>query len=337
MYKFLILSISILSLSCTSNRLFYSIKDHDRGRTYNLLRENPELLNTRDIRGNTPLHYAILADDEELIAKFIRDGKDINARNNIGFAAVHYAAETQNLFALELLKKAGASFDVLGDPGFSPLSIAIFNNAIYAVKFLVEKAKMSPNGMAREVEVPLVLAIQLNNLEIARYLIESGVSTDAKSNKGITPFFVAAGKDDIPFLEYLMSKGFPIDVPSTQGYTALNYSILLGKFQISDFLLEKQANPNLANYRGLNSVLIACMGGSLPILENVVRHGGKLSSVDKEGKTALHYAAFNGNEDLIKFLLNKGADKLAKDASNRTPYNIAEERGNTNILPLLKI
>jgi ankyrin repeat protein len=63
-------------------------------------------------------------DPIEVIKLFIQAGADVNAANDLGFTAMHYAAQTGRTQIVELLAANGAKLDVKNKAGKTPLDLA---------------------------------------------------------------------------------------------------------------------------------------------------------------------------------------------------------------------
>jgi uncharacterized protein len=80
-----------------------------------------------DRAGRTPLHYAALAGDIDLVRVLIRD-HDVSARDRDGFTPLHFAAQGSHADVVVVLVAAGASVDAQDRWGDTPLSRAVFNS-----------------------------------------------------------------------------------------------------------------------------------------------------------------------------------------------------------------
>lgn len=83
----------------------------------------PEL----DRAGRSPLHYAALHGDAELVAALIADGADVHLADSNGFTPLHFAAQAQRDAVARVLLAAGAPVDAQDQYGKTPLSVALFH------------------------------------------------------------------------------------------------------------------------------------------------------------------------------------------------------------------
>jgi ankyrin repeat protein len=63
----------------------------------------PILVDTRDDRGLTPLHYAILYRHAESVAELIKHGANVNLKNDYGSTPLHMASKIGHLEIVEIL------------------------------------------------------------------------------------------------------------------------------------------------------------------------------------------------------------------------------------------
>lgn len=71
--------------------------------------DNGADVNAADLKGETPIFYAVRAKNEQLIKNLIAKGADINARNNKGESVLFYAAENDDRKMTKFLLDNGAS------------------------------------------------------------------------------------------------------------------------------------------------------------------------------------------------------------------------------------
>ena len=84
-----------------------------------MLGANP---NTLDRRGNTPLHWAAYAGENECLRYLISVGGDVNKKGEEGLTPLHHAVEGLHEMAVEVLLNAGADRNIKNEdmPAKSP-------------------------------------------------------------------------------------------------------------------------------------------------------------------------------------------------------------------------
>ena len=75
----------------------------------------------------------------EDVEYFIKQGSDVNAKNESGITPLWGAVRQNNLEIVKLLVENGADFITKDEAGMTPLSIAMFRNSFEIVRFFIEK------------------------------------------------------------------------------------------------------------------------------------------------------------------------------------------------------
>ena len=80
------------------------------------------------------------------------------------------------------------------------------------VKTVVDNfIELSLEDKTKEGDTPLMLAVLANNIEIAKYLLDSGTNINARENEGSTPLLAAAANGFVDLLIFLIDSGANID------------------------------------------------------------------------------------------------------------------------------
>jgi ankyrin repeat protein len=88
----------------------------------------PITVATRGASGDTPLHAALWARDDEAAQALLRAGADVNAEGEERYTPLHVAVAQNNVaLVLDLLKR-GASWDVVSELGSSPRQTALLSD-----------------------------------------------------------------------------------------------------------------------------------------------------------------------------------------------------------------
>ena len=89
-----------------------------------MLKKQPKLVQQRDPRGSTPLHYAARAGRADLIAVYLYFGLKVDAINYYHWTPLHEAAHRGHRATVQYLISRGASCAILNDEGHSALQLA---------------------------------------------------------------------------------------------------------------------------------------------------------------------------------------------------------------------
>lgn len=93
-------------------------------------------VNQRGIFGNTLLKVAVVWGDIEAVGVLLDADADIDAKNEDGYTALHWAASLGHQEIAELLIARGASRHIANDDGATPLEFAIDNGDQAMVRLL---------------------------------------------------------------------------------------------------------------------------------------------------------------------------------------------------------
>jgi ankyrin repeat protein len=162
-----------------------------------------------------------------------------------------------------------------------------------------------------------------NRLELLDWLLDQGLSVNARSNSGWTALMQAATQGHHEIVARLLDRDADPTAFDYKGETALMAAASRGNDLCVELLLE--AMPDAAvvatNVGGDTASLIAAAAGHLQflLLEDAVKAGllaayqriharhPDPNAADREGRTALYWAAINRNAPLRDFLLDAGA------------------------------
>lgn len=104
-------------------------------KTLQLLVENGGWIETTTYYGTTPLMRAVSSEDYDAAEYFIKQGADVNRKNDYGNSALIFAAKNGNVPMMKLLVANGADINTTGNC-CTPLSMARSENRKEAVEYL---------------------------------------------------------------------------------------------------------------------------------------------------------------------------------------------------------
>lgn len=108
------------------------------------------LVNTKDMKGFTPLIYATIAESEDIMRTLLSLGADVNASNEDGATSIHFAAADNSLPRLKLLYDSGADTTLSSKAG-NALHWAASKGCFDTVSFLLKEGAdanaLNANGL----------------------------------------------------------------------------------------------------------------------------------------------------------------------------------------------
>jgi ankyrin repeat protein len=217
--------------------------------------------------GSTALHYAVEADDPDLVALLLEAGASPKVANRYGVQPLALAAVNGSAAVLNLLLRAGADVTATLPEGETVLMTAARSGKADAVKVLVEaSADVNAKDRSRG-QTALMWAAARNNAEVVRTLLEAGADLKARTNTtsrgggrisesgntftdpqptGFTPLLFAVRAGALQAVQELVKAGANVNDTLSDGQSALVVAVANAHWQVADYLLDQGADPNLA-------------------------------------------------------------------------------------------
>ena len=245
----------------------------DLAKVRKYLEKNPELLNAKDVQGNTSLTLAANSGQKEVVQYLITKGADLDSSNTYKYTPLHYSILRRHIGIAEMLIEAGADLNIPNVWGYTPLHTCAGRNFLKEAKFLIEH-KAGVNSKNEVGETPLFSAVKFGHEDMIVLLIKNGADVNARDNVGRTPVFATADRNSSEILKLLVDQGAKVDIKDKFGMTPLHRAAIAGYHDIVQIL---------------------------------VRSGGDVKVRDAKGRTPYFYAATYGHNTLTERLMSLGA------------------------------
>ncbi|EWZ93961.1 hypothetical protein BFJ63_vAg3519 [Fusarium oxysporum f. sp. narcissi] len=182
----------------------------------------------------------------------------------------------------------------------------------------------------------LLQAVKEERLDILTKLVERGVYTGTRDEKGRTPLFYAAEAENVEIASRLPQKGASPNAQDDEGQTALSRASFEGNVDVTSLLLASGAEVDLADAEGWTPLMTASKQGHDEVVALLLEHGADPNARDNNEFTAIMLAAIDGHADIVARLLDAGADPNAQnETENLTTISWAAEHGNADVIKLL--
>ncbi|KAK7079079.1 hypothetical protein SK128_021840 [Halocaridina rubra] len=312
-------------------------------------------------QGLTPLHYAVWQRYPEAAEFLIDEGCDINARDEIGYTALHLSAEHGYTEMMEVLLKRDAQVnfnippededDFPTDVGDEPLRLALKHDHYEAAKLLLEHGA-NPN--ARYFFGSEINLVNPLNTQLLHLLLSYGANPNARDRQGFTPIMKCCrlqqdaseemeNRNDITGTEVLRH--------FAQTLMGLETVLLLISFGANvnartesrhDYRWNSiyTDSPRSNHLLPLNRSVLhyAVLSGSVPIVNLLLKQGAKVNFEPEYNKpTPLDLAILKGDVEIVRLLLENGANLDASSPIIGSPLHMACSEGIPNRVEILTL
>ena len=223
---------------------------------------------------------------------------------------LHYAARHGIYTWINDLMKEGADVNVRNQHGETPLMAATFHENIPIMDMLIDYGGDVNAYVDANSETALNYAARQNCGKAMELLINKGADVNTRDQHGDTPLMVAAFYGNAPIMEMLIHNGSDVNARNDENLkTALHCAA--GKYSAKPMglLIDKGANVNAQNQHGQTPLMIAIFTENIHIVELLMDNGADISPHDNlNSETALNYAAKQSSGKTLRLLIEKGAD-----------------------------
>lgn len=197
---------------CEGETALFSALKFEKYEIAEVLIENGFDVNRLTTEGEQIVFKLIENDYAKQLEFLLKKGLDVNLCRESGYKSVPLgcAVEQANLDIIKLFLKHGANIDKCDDNGYSPLLLSIWHtNGNDIPKLLVEHGA-DINKSTKSGYSPLFRAINCNNVDIVKFLIEKGANLQCTyENRNPLEYAVHYGREKLTKL--FLKKGLTFD------------------------------------------------------------------------------------------------------------------------------
>ncbi|MCJ1463945.1 hypothetical protein MMC07_002555 [Pseudocyphellaria aurata] len=293
-------------------------------------------------RDNTKFRKAVQSGDETKVRELLKDGVDINMRDEHGMTPLHHAVcsnsvEDRRVSMARLLLDNGAEINSKDAGGITELHLAARSGDEKVVELLLmHEAKIEAkdnNGFTA-----LHWAVRDRQRTMVQLLLHHGAKIKEKTNEDErTALHQAARSGDEKVMKLLLNHEVKIDEIDDSGYTALHWAVRYGQVTVAQLLLDNGAEINSKDiYDGSTELHLAAKFGDEEVVKLLLMRGAKTEEKDDNGYTALHWAVRAGQVTVVQLLLHHGAKiKEKTNEDERTALHQAARSGDEKVMKLL--
>ena len=266
-------------------------KAGDVARVKELLAANPDLIESKEKDGGTPLHMAAVAGSKEIVEFLIAKGANVNARSDLGVTPLHSATYKWSKQVAEVLLVKGADANAKSKDGYTPLHFAA-NGDI--AKTLLDGGA-DANARANDRSTPLHLAAAGGRKDVVELLLVRGADANAVNGARMTPLDLARSKGRDQTAQLLESC-------VNYGATPLHIAAVDGKKEAVEALIAEGANVNARTKSGSTPLHLAAAEGRNDIAVLLLKKGADVNAVNSEGFTPIDLAREKGHPETAQVL-----------------------------------
>jgi len=164
--------------------------------------------------GRSDVADAVMNGDKAAVRKLIDQRADVNAAQNDGATALHWAVFRSDKEMVDLLLRAGANAKAANREGATPLWLASVNGDAAILTSLLnggaDANEKLPLGRS-----PLMEASRTGNVDAMKVLLDHGAEVNAKETlRGTTPLMWAADEGHASAIQLLIQRGADIKARS---------------------------------------------------------------------------------------------------------------------------
>lgn len=121
---------------------------------------------------------------------------------------------------------------------------------------------------------PLHLAVELNDINIVRLLLENGADADCSSFDGTTPLMVASKAGNFEMVQILYTPWRNLNATDRRGFTVMHHAAISGCCRTLKFLYSKGADINARTANGATPLSFAIVNNHEDAITLITRMGG---------------------------------------------------------------
>ena len=281
---------------------------------------------------------------ERLVQACLSKDVDINAKDDSGQTALHFATDKGHARVVELLLQHNppARVDLAMKSGESALMLAARNGYGNIVETLLD-AGAEVDLLANDGCTAVFRAVTHGRLDVTTMLIDRGADMNRIYSGRWTILLVAAAEGKPGIVRFLMQRGallhLDMRMVEPEWDTPMMVAVQRGKIEVVRELLESPRCAALNWARsggGCTALHGAARANALDIVKLLVEHGAGINTRNRCGATPIAVASGCGHAKIVQFLVNKGASVHMSTHAGWTPVLLAAYNSCVSTVGVLK-
>ena len=286
-----------------------------------------DVLNLRDKKGKTLLHWAVVYNNAPLVKQLLKLGANVNDQDFDGFTPLYYALSKKNYTMAKLLIESGADVNIKDFHGNTPLHYALKHSLnMKFVELLVKNgAELEDTFLKSASDFPEYQKEQLTWKAVWNGWIpaKSKFSQRIVFRKFVS-FMKEGDEKSIQRLLSLIAQGKirndVLNLRDKKGKTLLHWAVVYNNAPLVKQLLKLGANVNDQDFDGFTPLYFALSKKNYTMAKLLIESGANVNVKDIHGNTPLHYALKHSlNMKFVELLVKNGTDVNAVNKNGYTP------------------
>lgn len=329
------LALLLLPFGLCAGEIHEAVLAHDLDRVKQLLLEQPDLVNARTEKGDTPLYIASFRGYKQMVPLLLQFGADPNPAPNLrNETPLSIARELNMKQAAATLLKAGAVEDDRSR-GAEIRYLTMRHEASNLSERLSQFPKLvNTRNAFGQTPLALALSAESPDLNTVLALLNRNADPNATNIFGGTPYSVAVEREHALFVTLLQKHGGTENgvTRSAPLRLAARKDLLV---EAAELVKQHPAMVNASDDLRRAPLHFACARSGLPLVELLLKNGADPNARDFADGTPLHAAALAGKADIVSALLAKKSDPNAVNRQRATPLILAAAVGSLPVIEVL--
>ena len=248
--------------------------------------------------------------NREMIHNLIRNGIDVNVKNENGMTPLMVAAQNGHLELCEMLIGSGADVNISNSvTGDTSLIYSSETGHTTCVNKLSE-FHANLNNQGKNGDTALINAARNGNEDCLTVLIDKGANLNIQNNNGNTALIAAVHRFQFQCAVHLIQAGADVNLIDNQGDTAIVLAARKGQVDFAQKLIAASADLNhFDEHLRMTALMTAACQGHVKCMKLLIQSGADLNIFDMTGKAALMKTAeLVSSEMCFSSLLKSGAE-----------------------------
>jgi ankyrin repeat protein len=198
----------------------------DLAKVKQLIQADATLVNAKDPRGRTPLHWASSAE----IAQLLLDNKaDVNAKDNAGLTPLSTSIQSDNGDVSNVLLAHGATLDIF--------TASALGKKDDVARFLGQDPALV-NARTPDGRTALYWAALTGQIEVVKLLIANKADVHARDKLNEMPLHAAVSNGHKEVVDLLLANHADVNAKAKNNRTALDIAVMADEGEIAKMLRE---------------------------------------------------------------------------------------------------